>query len=179
MARGSDRPRKLALMVRTGNSNTARRKIDKQDWECTLAAKSGECLVLDVHTMPNVSIPTAIKHREEIIERLAAGELVREIADSLGCHRMSISTVLAKDPEYQAAIAEAIEARMEKYEAALDSESLNDGLSLARVKEQLSHVRWKAERLLSHKYGQVRQAVQVNTEGPATINIVSWADDAT
>jgi len=127
--------------------------------------------------MPNVSIPIAIQKREEIIERLAAGELVREIAASMGIHRMSISAVLSKDPEYQAAISEAIEARMEKYEAALDSEALVDGLSLARVKEQLSHVRWKAERLLSHKYGQVRQAVQVNTDGPATINIVSWGDN--
>ena len=124
----------------------------------------------------NGLVPIAIQHRTEIIERLAAGELVREIAASMGIHRMTISTVLASDPEYQAAITEAIEARMEKYEAALDSESLADGLSLARVKEQLSHIRWKAERLLSHKYGQVRQAVAVHTDGAATINIVSYSD---
>lgn len=127
--------------------------------------------------MPNVSVPIAIQHRDEIIERLASGELVREIAESLGCSRQVISLQLAKDPEYQAATLEALDARLERYEAALDDPGLADGLSLARIKEQIAHARWKCERRNPAKWGQMKQAIQVNSDGPTTVKIVSWSDN--
>ena len=126
--------------------------------------------------MPNVSVPIAIQKKDYILEQLSNGKLVRQIAEELGCHRMSISAVLSKDPDYQAAIAEALEARLEMADEAL--ETAGDGLSLARAREQHVVARWRAERLLPGKYGQVRQAVQVNAgEGTVQVNIVQFGDE--
>lgn len=127
--------------------------------------------------MGNVSVPIAVQRKEEILQRLAQGELVRNIAKDLGIHRMSISHVLANDPEYQAAIAEALEARLEMADEAL--ERAEDGLSLARAREQHVAARWRAERLNPAKYGAQKQAVAIQTEGPAKIMVVSYADPQT
>lgn len=124
--------------------------------------------------MPNVSVPVAIQHKQEIIERLSSGELVRDIAASLGVHRMSITGQLSDDPEYKAAIAEALEARLERAETSIDS--AEDGLALARAREQATMARWRAERMLPHKYGQMKQAIQVNSDGPTSVKIVSWSE---
>lgn len=125
--------------------------------------------------MPNVSVPTAIKHREEIISRLTDGELVTDIAASLGCSRQVITLQLAHDPEYQAAGIEAIEARMEMYENQLATAP--DGLSLARADKLLAQTRWMAERRNPQRWGQMKQAVQVNAaDGQVQVNIVSYSD---
>jgi len=128
--------------------------------------------------MPNVSVPIAIQKRDYILQELSNGKLVRQIADELGCHRMSISHTLAADPEYQAAIHEALEARLEMADIAL--ETAHDGLSLQRAREQHVAARWRAERLYSSKYGQrPSTAVQINGEGSGmTVNIVSYADES-
>jgi hypothetical protein len=105
-------------------------------------------------------VQIAIKHREEIISRLAAGELVSHIAASLGCHRMSISAVLANDPEYRAAFDESLESRLDMATEAIDE--AQDVLSLARAREHASMSRWRAERLLPHKYGQRGAQVNIN-----------------
>lgn len=115
--------------------------------------------------MPNVSIPIAIQRKDEICARLAAGELVREIAADLGVHRMTISHVLADDPDYKLAVTEALDARLDDADAAI--RDANDQLSLARAREYASMARWRAERLNPSRWGQVRPqaapvAVQVN-----------------
>ena len=127
-------------------------------------------------TMPNVSIPTAVKHREAILERLAAGELVRDIAASLGCSRQVITLQLAQDPEYIQAGKEAIEARMEKYES--DLVSAPDGLSLARADKLLAHTRYVAQVRSPERWAPVKQALAVSTDGPSTITLVQYADSS-
>jgi hypothetical protein len=121
-----------------------------------------------------VSIPIAIQRKAEIIERLSAGELVSDIAASLGCSRQVITMQLASDPEYIQAGKEAIEARMDRYESEL--QSAPDGLSLARADKLLAHTRYVAQVRSPERWAPVKQAVQVNTDGAATINIVSWQD---
>ena len=124
--------------------------------------------------MPNVSIPIAIQRKPEVLERLSNGELVRDIAESFGVSREQISRTLASDPEYQAAMRESLDARMEQREK--EVECAEDGITLARADKLLTHARWRAERLNAAVYGQQRQAVAVHTDGPATINIVSYSD---
>ncbi len=112
--------------------------------------------------MPNVSVPTAVKHKEEIIARLTQGELIKDIAADLGVSRQVISRYLASDPDYQAAFTEALDSRLDQRESEL--EQANDQLSLARARELLSHARWRAERLNPSRYGQRPSvAIQVNT----------------
>ncbi len=117
--------------------------------------------------MPNVSVPTAVKHKEEIIARLTQGELIKDIAADLGVSRQVISRYLANDPDYQAAFTEALDSRLDQRESEL--EQANDQLSLARARELLSHARWRAERLNPSRYGQRPSvAIQVNTGSAIT-----------
>ena len=122
----------------------------------------------------NGIIPIAIQRKSEVIERLSNGELVRDIAASIGVSREQISRTLASDPDYQAAMREALDARLEQRE--YEVECAEDGITLARADKLLTHARWRAERLNPGTYGQVKQAMQVTTDGPATIQIISYAD---
>lgn len=96
--------------------------------------------------------------------------LVQQIANELGVARETISRQLSSDPEYQAAITEALDARLEQVE--IDLDELPDDASmvtLARVKERLSHARWRAERLNPSRYGQRPMvAVQINSGASMT-----------
>lgn len=116
----------------------------------------------------------AILHREHIIERVAKGERLRDIAESLGITHGAISQQLAKDAEYQAAMEAGLEAKMDQREEEL--ERAEDGLTVARARELLSHARWRAERRLPHLYGQQRQAVAIQTDGPAKIVMVNYGE---
>lgn len=128
--------------------------------------------------MPNVSIPIAVQQKDLVLERLANGVLVKDIATELGVARETISRALSKDPDYQAAIAEALEARLEQRENEL--ENARDGITLARSRELLAHARWRAERLNPQRWGQMKQAVQVNAgDGQVQVNIVSFSDENT
>lgn len=113
-------------------------------------------------------------NRELILERLAKGDLVKDIAADLGIHRQNISSALAADPAYKAAQAEAIEARLEQAES--DLMRSEDGLALGKNREILSHARWRAERMLPHIYARPTNAIQVNSDGPTSVKIVSWSE---
>ena len=99
-----------------------------------------------------------------------------DIAPDYGVSVPAISMSLSKHmlAEYEIALKSQLEAKMEKYEDQL--ETAPDGLTVSRARELLAHTRWKLERRNPGQWGQVRQAVQVNTDGAATINIVSYSD---
>lgn len=101
--------------------------------------------------MPGPASPI-VAQRETIIRRLSAGDMVGAIAADLGVHRFSISRRMTHDADYQAAMTEGLEARLELREQEL--EGATDPVCLARTRELLSHARWRAERLNSSKYGQ-------------------------
>ena len=116
----------------------------------------------------------AILHRDAIIQRVAQGDRLVDIGAHYGVTYAALSLVLSKDPEYQAARQNGLDAKLEQRESEL--EIAPDGLTVARARELLSHARWRAERLNPSVYAPVKQAVQVNTDGAATINIVSYSD---
>lgn len=115
-----------------------------------------------------------VSNKDVILERLAKGDLVRDIAADLGVHRVVISQTLAADPAYKAAQLESIEARLEQAET--DLREANDGLSLGRSRELLSHARWRAQVTAPHIYARPNTAVQVNSDGPTQVKIISWND---
>lgn len=105
----------------------------------------------------------AIIHRDSIIEQVAQGKRLSDIAPHLGITRQAISKVLKEDPEYRDAIELGLEAKLDQRETEL--EAAGDQVDLARARELLSHSRWKAERECPSRWGQ-RQQVDLNVSGP-------------
>jgi hypothetical protein len=138
----------------------------------------GECLLLSEQNMPNVTIPTAVANADDILQRIAEGERIRDIAADYGRSGPSVSIALSRHmpQEYDAALKAQAEIRLERFEEAL--ETAPDGLSVSRAREVLAHQRWKLERLNPARWGQVKQAIQVNSDGATSINIVSYADSS-
>jgi hypothetical protein len=109
-------------------------------------------------------------HREQIIEQVAAGVRLTDIAKSLGLKSHSaICNILDKDPDFQAARQVGLESRMDQREGEL--EIAEDNVTVARARELLSHARWRAERECPSRWG-VKQDTQQSfgTQG-ITINI--------
>lgn len=125
----------------------------------------------------DTSLVRVADFKQTIIERLSNGDKLKHIAADLGIHRVSISRALARDPEYQVAISEAIDARLEDAEIQLEESGAHGHVAVTLAREVLAHQRWRAERLLPGKYAPVKQAVQVNAaDGQVQVNIVSWND---
>ena len=117
----------------------------------------------------------AIIHKREIIERLSAGELVKDIAKAFGISRTAISNQLANDPEYEAARIESLAARLETREDELETCDLTMP-SVSRAKELLSQARWRCETEGRQIWGKQPQiVVQVN---PGTVLDSSLYDHA-
>lgn len=100
-----------------------------------------------------------IKQRDQILERIAAGERISAIAQSLGYKDHSaISQRLGNDPDYKAAIRASVESVLEKREREL--ERADDNVTVARGRELLSHARWRAKVIAPEVYGD-RQVIDL------------------
>jgi hypothetical protein len=124
----------------------------------------------------------ALTSRDEIIERVAQGEMLADIAHSLGIAPPNISKHLSQDPEYRQAremgaerrLDAAVKAVQEVADIGIDNGKIV-GLSqpvsnLARVRlDQLKAVQWFAEREFPHRWG-IKQ--QVDVVVAPTINFV-------
>lgn len=102
---------------------------------------------------PNRQKPAAIRHKGTLLERIANGEYVTDIAPDLGLTTpAAVSKYLSKDPEYIAARLSGTKVRLEKWEREL--EAADDNVKVARARELLSHARWRAEREFPEHWGQ-------------------------
>lgn len=102
---------------------------------------------------PNRKKPAAIIHKATLLERLARGDYVTDIAPALGITTgAAISKVMSHDPEYIAARLAGTKVRLEQREK--DLEDAPDSVSVARARELLSHARWRAEREFPEHWGQ-------------------------
>jgi hypothetical protein len=93
-----------------------------------------------------------------ILDRIAAGELLREIADEFGCSQPAVSQFIAKrvPKAVWARVRElSIAARLER--STQEMEQAEDQLMLARARESARLWMWRAERELPHLYGQRQQ----------------------
>lgn len=102
---------------------------------------------------------TAITHKQSILEQVAKGTRISDIAQIYGVSAVAITQPLQDDPEYKAAVLSGIEAKLDKREQEL--ECATDGISFSRSRELLSHTRWLAERLARDKYGKDTQSVAI------------------
>lgn len=95
------------------------------------------------------SVPA--QQRNYIIDQIASGRLMRDVAKELAVTPAAISQYLAQDPEYQAAKECGIEQQLERWQA--EMEAAQDPLNLARGRELFRAVAWRGEREHSHRWG--------------------------
>lgn len=109
----------------------------------------------------------AVLHREEIIEQVAQGVRLIDIARRYGLTtHATISQTLSKDPEYIAARESGLEARLETRES--EVEQADDQLTLARARELLGHARWRCEREMPERWGG--KGLNINVVGQVNID---------
>jgi transcriptional regulator with XRE-family HTH domain len=105
----------------------------------------------------------ALTHREEIIERLAKGEYLKDIASDLGVSSGAISRVLHSDPEYMEAREQGMAEKLDNAHSLLAEitesreirkEEAGELLNLARIREiGIRRLEWRAEREFSSRWG--------------------------
>jgi len=98
----------------------------------------------------------ALLHREEIIERVATGAYLVDIAAQFGIQPPAISKHLAADPEYQAAREIALEVRLEQREAELET-APGTAPEISRASALVRQAQWRCEREAPHRWGQRTQ----------------------
>jgi len=106
----------------------------------------------------------AVIHKDAILDRVAAGDKITDIAKSYGVTQQAISKQLLSDPEWREARMSGALARIEYWEKEI--EAINAGSSqveLGRAKELLAHHRWKAEREFPTQWGGAK--VNINVVG--------------
>lgn len=79
------------------------------------------------------STAIAVIHRDQILEYLREGKILREIAQIYGCSKQALHRYLKDDPEYHEAQREQAEAMIE--EAKIETWSARDPVDIARARE--------------------------------------------
>lgn len=98
----------------------------------------------------------AIQHKPDIIRRIASGEPLTSIAQSLGyASHSGIIERLGDDPDYQRAMRSGIHAKIEKREAELEVAA--DNVTVTRADRLLNHARWWAGKLDPERFGDKQQ----------------------
>lgn len=121
----------------------------------------------------------AVLHRESILERLAKGEYLKDIANDLGVRSSALSQVLNTDPEYIAAREQGMSERLDNAHSLLAEiterrdiplDHASDYLNLVRIREAgLKRLEWRAEREFANRWGSAKINLNV-------INNVSMSD---
>ncbi len=101
----------------------------------------------------------AIIHRDRIIQELAKGQRLSDIAPSLGVSTNALSKVLKTDPEYRNAIEAGFHVRLDIAERSI--EEAVDQVDVARARTRFQSVAWRAEREFPATWG-AKQQVTVN-----------------
>jgi hypothetical protein len=94
---------------------------------------------------------------DEILSRIQAGELIIDIAKSLGVAHSAISMRYADNPAYKFARETGVDTRLQ--DAEKEMEGAQDPLTLARARERFRAIAWRAEREFPHRWGQTKHLV--------------------
>jgi crotonobetainyl-CoA:carnitine CoA-transferase CaiB-like acyl-CoA transferase len=121
------------------------------------------------------SLKLTAERRGIIIERLALGDMLKDICDDIGVNRSNVYRMTQRDKEfgelYDRAHLTGIEAFLEEARATLATAANRD--EILRAKELLRHAEWRAEKLLI-RY-QPTQKSEVKHSGPM---IIGWESEA-
>lgn len=110
-----------------------------------------------------------------IIERLALGDMLKDICEEIGVNRSNVYRMTQRNKEfselYDRAHLTGIEAFLEEARSTLATAANRD--EILRAKELLRHAEWRAEKLLI-RY-QPTQKSEVKHSGPM---IIGWESEA-
>ena len=110
--------------------------------------------------LPKGELSPIIVAKPAILERIANGEPLSKIAHSMGyTSSAAIVMRIGTDQDYKAALKVGADGKLEMREEEL--EGATDNVSVSRARELLSHARWRAERTDPDRWGQPKQAVNV------------------
>ena len=104
----------------------------------------------------------AILHRDEIIQRIREGAILREIAADLGIAKQSISAVLKDDPEYQAAHIDQVESMIEH--AKVETWAAREPHDIARAREMAKFAFRYAEAVNPAKWSPKREVLNLHAD---------------
>lgn len=116
--------------------------------------------------------------RAAILERIAAGEYVPAIAESIGVSKQALAKSLARwdKDAYLSARETAAELRLD--DAMLELRAARDPVDLARAREVFRAVAWRAEREHPGRWGsKPATAVNINGQDGMSVQIVSYASN--
>lgn len=116
----------------------------------------------------------AIIHRDEILDQVRSGMILREIAQKLGITKQAIHQVIKDDPEYRAALK--IQAAAMVDEAKELTWAAREGLDIARAREITKFAFRYAESMDAGTWGQRGNQVNIMAEGPVSVQVVSFSE---
>ena len=123
--------------------------------------------------MPAPGYAIALKHKDEILRRMALGQPITTIAHDLGyADHSGIIHRLGEDKDYQAALRAGLVGKLEHREKELENADTN--ITVTRADRLLGHARWWAERLDPQRFGAVQKLTGADG-GPITVELVSFA----
>jgi len=96
---------------------------------------------------------------ERVIERIAAGEFPKHIADEIGVHHSNLYRQLNRHPDYRISREIAWEYRLDK---ATEDIEQSDERTLPRAREVFRAVSWRAEREFPERWGGKSLTVNIN-----------------
>ena len=111
-----------------------------------------------------------------ILERIRAGDSLRQIAADVGVSNVGLRAWLLREDREQ--YADVVTAALTTRVATADDmlETASDAVSIARAREMARFARMDLERRRPHLYGQrPTTAIQVSGEGGVSVQIVSYA----
>lgn len=114
-----------------------------------------------------------------ILEAYIQGYEIPEIADKIGVHPNALYYHLVrpanKDNWKAAQVAVSL---AEKEQAKKEQREACDALGLARAREARVGAQWDLERLDSGTFGQQQAQINVNAQGPVSIQVVSFSQQS-
>lgn len=115
----------------------------------------------------------AIIHRLEIIEQVAQGKLLKQIAAKYGISANAISKVLKDDPDYLAVKEAYHSTRLDDAEEMI--EGALDQVDVARARAVWTSRSWRAEREMSSIWGTKPTTVVIDNSGPVSDRVKEMA----
>ena len=124
--------------------------------------------------MANNGIVSVVReHKDEVLEMIAAGKPLTEIARHLGLKTpQAIVHRLADDPDYQDAMQSSAWVKLQTRETQLESADSN--VTVTRADRLLGHARWFAERV-ARRWFAPAMALTGADGGPIQVQIVKFA----
>jgi hypothetical protein len=119
-----------------------------------------------------MSTAIAIVHKQEILEQIAKGKLLKEVAAMFGVSKQAIWEPLKDDPDYRQAITLQCAALIE--EAKQLTWAAREGLDIARAREISKWAFRYAESMDKGTWGQHGNSININANGPVSIAVVSY-----